>query len=88
MVDTTFAVDLLRQKFGDAVQENVTLAPYTSARIGGLADIMLSVKSADELAEAMQLIWEHNFPYYILGGGSNVLVSDQGFRGEIGRAHV
>jgi len=83
MVDTTFAVDLLRQKFGDAVQENVTLAPYTSARIGGPADIMLSVKSADELAEAMQLIWEHNFPYYILGGGSNVLVSDQGFRGVV-----
>ena len=35
MVNTAFAVDLLRQKFGDAVQENVTLAPYTSARIGG-----------------------------------------------------
>lgn len=83
MVDTAFAVDLLRQKFGDAVQENVTLAPYTSARIGGPADVILTVKSADELADAMQLIWEHNLPYYILGGGSNVLVSDKGFRGVV-----
>ena len=83
MVNTAFAVDLLRQKFGDAVQENVTLAPYTSARIGGPADVMVTVKSADELADAMQLIWEHNLPYYILGGGSNVLVSDDGFRGGV-----
>jgi UDP-N-acetylmuramate dehydrogenase len=75
------AVDVLRQTFGDAVQEQVPLAPYTSARIGGPADVLLTVKSADELANAMQLIWEHDLPYTILGGGSNVLVSDNGFRG-------
>ena len=83
MVDTAFAVDLLRRKFGDAVQENVTLAPYTSARIGGAADVLVTVQSADELADAIQLIWENNLPYYILGGGSNVLVSDKGFRGVV-----
>jgi len=83
MVNTAFAVDVLRQKFGDAVQEHVALAPYTSARIGGPADVLLTVKSADELADAMQLIWEHNLPYYMLGGGSNVLVSDKGFRGVV-----
>jgi UDP-N-acetylmuramate dehydrogenase len=77
------AVDVLRQKFGDAVQENASLAPYTSARIGGPADALLTVKSADDLADAMQLIWEHDLPYYILGGGSNVLVSDKGFRGVV-----
>lgn len=83
MVNTAFAVDVLRQKFGDAVQENVSLAPYTSARIGGPADVLITVQSADELADAMQLIWEHELPYYILGGGSNVLVSDTGFRGVV-----
>ena len=83
MVKSTFAVDVLRQKFGDAVQEQVVLAPYTSARIGGPADVMVTVKSADELADAMQLIWQHELPYYILGGGSNVLVSDDGFRGVV-----
>ncbi|MBI2332677.1 MAG: FAD-binding protein [Chloroflexi bacterium] len=83
MVNTAFAVDMLRRKFGDAVQENVSLAPYTSARIGGPADVLLTVKSADELADVMQLIWEHDLPFYILGGGSNVLVSDKGFRGVV-----
>lgn len=80
---TQSAIDVLRQKFGDAVQENILLAPYTSARIGGPADALLTVKSADELAEAMQLIWEHEIPFYMLGGGSNVLVSDEGFRGVV-----
>jgi UDP-N-acetylmuramate dehydrogenase len=65
------------------VQEHAVLAPYTSARIGGPADVLVTVKSADEFANAMQLIWEHELPYYILGGGSNVLVSDKGFRGVV-----
>jgi UDP-N-acetylmuramate dehydrogenase len=77
------AIDILRQTFGDAVQENVPLAPYTSARIGGPADALVTAKSADELAHVMQTIWEHDLPYYILGGGSNVLVSDKGFRGVV-----
>jgi UDP-N-acetylmuramate dehydrogenase len=81
MTSSVYAVDVLRQKFGDAVQENISLAPYTSARIGGLADVMITVKSADELASVMQFIWEHELPHYVLGGGSNVLVSDKGVRG-------
>ncbi|MBI5842488.1 MAG: UDP-N-acetylmuramate dehydrogenase [Chloroflexi bacterium] len=74
-------VDVLRVHFGDAVQENVPLAPYTSARIGGNADVLVTVKSADELANVMQVIWSQGVSYYILGGGSNVLVSDKGMRG-------
>jgi UDP-N-acetylmuramate dehydrogenase len=73
----------LRSIFGDRLQENVPLAPYTSARIGGSADILLTVTSADELAEAMIHIWDLAVPYLILGGGSNVLVSDKGVRGVV-----
>ncbi|NWF63038.1 MAG: UDP-N-acetylmuramate dehydrogenase [Chloroflexi bacterium] len=83
MVDTALAVDVLRRTFGDAVQEHAALAPYTSARIGGPADVLLTVQSAEELVDAMHLIWRHELPYYILGGGSNVLVSDKGFRGVV-----
>jgi UDP-N-acetylmuramate dehydrogenase len=83
MIVTTGPLELIRAEFGDAVQENVVLAPYTSARIGGPADVLLTVNSADELARAVQFIWEHELPYYILGGGSNVLVSDEGFRGVV-----
>jgi UDP-N-acetylmuramate dehydrogenase len=81
MIVADVSIDLMRAEFGDAVQENVVLAPYTSARIGGPADILLTVKSADELAHAMSFIWEHELPHYVLGGGSNVLVNDDGFHG-------
>ena len=81
MTMLTIPVDILRQQFGDAVQENISLAPYTSARIGGSADVLAMVKSTNELMDVMKVVWEHEIPYYILGGGSNVLVSDKGVRG-------
>ena len=68
-------------RFGAKVKENVSLAPYTSARIGGPADYLITASSSDELAEVLALIWQQRLPYFILGGGSNVLVSDRGVRG-------
>jgi len=65
------------------VHENVSLAPYTSARIGGPADIFIMVKSATELMDVMKVIWQQGAPYTILGGGSNILVSDKGVRGVV-----
>ncbi|MBK8417369.1 UDP-N-acetylmuramate dehydrogenase [Candidatus Villigracilis saccharophilus] len=76
-------VDVLRLYFGESVQEHVALAPYTSARIGGPADVFVVVKSASELMGVMRVIWEQAVPYTILGGGSNVLVSDKGVRGVV-----
>ena len=76
-------LDVLRLKLGAGVQENIPLAPYTSARIGGRADIVVTVKSAAEFAVAMKVIWDYGMPYYILGSGSNILVSDKGVRGVV-----
>lgn len=76
-------VDVLRLKFGAAVQEHVSLAPYTSARIGGLADVLIMVKSANEFMDVMQILWMHEMSYTILGGGSNMLISDKGVRGVV-----
>jgi UDP-N-acetylmuramate dehydrogenase len=70
----------LRAEFGDAVQENISLAPYTSARIGGSADVMVTVKSAAELVKTVTYLRENGIPFHILGGGSNTLVSDKGVR--------
>jgi len=80
---TTLPLPTLRAAFGDRLQENVSLAPYTSARIGGPADALISVKSADELAETVSRLWELDMPYVMLGGGSNMLVSDRGVRGVV-----
>lgn len=76
-------MDVLRAKFGDKVKENVLLAPYTSARIGGPADIFLAAGTAAELARIVAELWKHELPFTMLGGGSNVLVSDKGVRGVV-----
>jgi len=76
-------IDHLYAKLGDKVKENVLLAPYTSARIGGPADIFVTADSAAELASIVKLLWKQELPFTILGGGSNVLVSDRGIRGAV-----
>jgi UDP-N-acetylmuramate dehydrogenase len=82
MMDMTVSiVDELTARFGEQVRQNVPLAPYTSARIGGPADVLITVNSSAELAEVIKILWETNAPYLLLGGGSNVLVSDRGVRG-------
>jgi UDP-N-acetylmuramate dehydrogenase len=83
MVVLTRPIDILYAKLGDKVKENVPLAPYTSARIGGPADILITAESADELARIIKLLQKQEMDYLILGGGSNVLVSDKGVRGVV-----
>ena len=83
MVVATRPIDALYAKLGDKVKENVILAPYTSARIGGLADILLVADSSAELERIVKLLWKHEMPFTLLGGGSNVLVSDKGIRGVV-----
>ncbi|MFZ5884949.1 MAG: UDP-N-acetylmuramate dehydrogenase [Chloroflexota bacterium] len=83
MIVSARPVDVLRAKFGDKVRENVPLAPFTSARIGGPADILLTADTSAELARMVKLLWKQDMPFVILGGGSNVLVSDRGVRGVV-----
>lgn len=80
MVVATAPVDGLYAKLGDKVKENVPLAPYTSARIGGPADILITAESADELTRIIKLLQKLDLDTLMLGGGSNVLVSDKGVR--------
>jgi len=83
MVVATKPIDALYAKLGDKVKENVILAPYTSARIGGPADILLVADSSAELTRIVKLLWKHEMPFTLLGGGSNVLISDKGIRGVV-----
>ena len=83
MVALVHPIDVLYAKLGDKVKENVSLAPYTSARIGGPADILITAESADELARTIKLLHKQEIDTIILGGGSNVLVSDRGVRGVV-----
>src|SRR5215204_221892 len=83
MVALVHPIDMLYAKLGDKVKENISLAPYTSARIGGPADILITAESADELARTIKLLWKLDLDFIMLGGGSNVLVSDKGVRGVV-----
>jgi UDP-N-acetylmuramate dehydrogenase len=73
----------LREKFGDRLQENVMLSNYTTAHVGGPADGLLVATSSPELEEIFTTLWRLQCPVYLLGSGSNVLVSDAGYRGII-----
>lgn len=56
---------------------------HTTFRIGGPADYFLTPSSAQEVKEILRICKEENLPYFILGNGSNLLVSDRGYRGVI-----
>lgn len=64
-----------------AVQANRPLARYTTLRVGGPADRLVVVHSAEALRCTVAQAWETGVPCLVLGCGSNVLVSDRGFRG-------
>ena len=68
----------------DNLQQDVPLAKYTAARLGGKADwLYIAKNSIEELAQVVKSAWADDIPVRILGGGANVLVSDKGFRGLI-----
>jgi UDP-N-acetylmuramate dehydrogenase len=71
----------LSDRFSDRLQFDVPLARLTSARIGGPAEALLAVRDVEELAVAASMLWEAQVPFRILGGGSNVLISDRGVPG-------
>src|SRR6266542_4587914 len=61
------------------------LAPYTTFRIGGPADLMYNATAADDLANAVQFARDFDVPYFILGLGANILIGDKGVRGLVVR---
>jgi len=63
------------------IRKNVILAPYTTFRIGGPARYFCEVGNVDDLKSALKFSKENNLRFFILGGGSNILISDKGFDG-------
>jgi UDP-N-acetylmuramate dehydrogenase len=78
------AANTLATKLDSArLRRNEPLAPYTTFRIGGPADLFYEARSADDLAAAVLGAREVDVPYFVLGLGANILVGDRGFRGLI-----
>lgn len=74
--------DMLGSTFGaERVRRNAPLAELTTFRVGGPADWLFDARGSDEIVTALMLARRASVPVTLLGGGSNVLVSDSGVRG-------
>lgn len=65
----------------DILKQNITLSPYTTYKIGGPAEYFVDIETKEDLVEAVAWSKQNNKPFYILAGGSNVLISDAGISG-------
>jgi len=65
------------------IQQNVSLKNYTTFKIGGKAEYFFVAKNKEDLIKAILVSKKLKIPFFILGGGSNLLVSDEGFKGLI-----
>lgn len=83
LTETARKMEQLQQLFGDRLQANAPLSRHTTARVGGPAELFLAVESADELLTAVEAAFALDIPYFVLGGGSNILVADEGMTGLI-----
>src|SRR5437868_13070382 len=63
------------------VQENVPLAPFTTIRVGGPARYFVEATSVAEVRDAVDYARSRKLPLFVLGGGSNLVVSDAGWPG-------
>jgi UDP-N-acetylmuramate dehydrogenase len=77
----TRAQGILRAAFGDRVRTAFPLAPLTSFRLGGPAALYVEPNTISELSAAGEAIVETRIPFFVIGKGSNILVSDAGFPG-------
>jgi UDP-N-acetylmuramate dehydrogenase len=77
-----FISDLEAAQVGE-IRLNEPLAPYTTWKIGGPADIFVVPATKDKLAACVNLLYRNSIPWLIIGRGSNLLVGDQGFRGVV-----
>lgn len=71
----------LTEKLTGTIHENVPLAPFTTFRIGGNAKMYVEPTTPEDVIAIEQYVAEHHIPLFIIGNGSNVLISDDGFDG-------
>ncbi|MBX4200637.1 UDP-N-acetylmuramate dehydrogenase [Candidatus Parcubacteria bacterium] len=81
MSSTLESIEMLLKKELPGVRQDVLLKDHTTFQIGGPARYFLEVRKKGMLVKALQTAKKLNLPFFILGGGSNLLVSDEGFKG-------
>ncbi len=80
-IRTAALLDMLRSRLAGDLVEHAPLAPFTSSRIGGPARALVRVRREEDWLWLLPRLWEAEAPFWVLGGGSNVLVADEGVPG-------
>lgn len=70
-------------EFGCTVAENAPMAQMTTFRVGGPADVLITIPDADTAAKLISRCCHESIPFFWLGNGSNLVVSDRGIRGAV-----
>ncbi|HEV7427546.1 MAG TPA: UDP-N-acetylmuramate dehydrogenase [Thermoanaerobaculia bacterium] len=83
MHNATAMTESLQSVAPRRLQRNVPLAPFTTLGIGGPAKFFIRAETVDEIRDALTWTAAQNEPLFILGGGSNVLIADEGFDGVV-----
>ena len=79
--DHDAAVEAAVSVLGDLAQRDVPIGPLTTYRVGGAADVFVSLSSVDDVEALAAALRDSRLPVLIVGRGSNLLVADAGFRG-------
>lgn len=79
-------VQKMQERFGTQFKENEPLAKHVNMRIGGPARFFVEGKSSQDIVDAVNVANASGVPFFILGGGSNTLVSDDGYSGLVIKA--
>jgi len=80
--------ELVARLGAERVERDVALAPMTTFRIGGRADLLYRAHTPEDLVRAIQAARELEVPHFLLGAGANILVGDGGFRGLVIRSQA
>lgn len=73
--------EVLTSQISGAIKENAPLAPFSTFRIGGAAKIFVEPLTIDDVIHTQHFAQRHHLSLFILGNGSNVLISDEGWDG-------
>ena len=83
-MNRTNIIHLLEKKINrEYIIEDEMMNKHTTFKVGGPADLYVIPRSEEELVYTIEICKSENVPYYVIGNGSNLLVTDKGFRGVI-----
>src|SRR5665648_571228 len=70
-----------KQGIDSKIKYGEPLKNHTSLRIGGLADVFCSPNNIEDLKKVVSISKEYNIPFWVIGNGTNLLITDSGIRG-------